>query len=219
MRMRRKPWARPALDACDFFINDPTNYVGRWKDSFKKQQDIWLELGCGKGGFISKMAVANQDINFIAIDIKDAVLALAMKNIEKEYAAINAPIDNIKLMSYEIMIIHNMLSEKDKIKRIYINFCNPWYKGSDRTRRLTHPHQLMQYSAFLEIGGEIRFKTDDAPLFLDSRSYFKQCGFNIKYETEDLHNSGYSENIETEHEQMYKAQGLKINFLIAEKIK
>lgn len=217
MRLRKKPWARPALEACSFFVINPTENIGKWREVFGNSNEIWLELGCGKGGFISKLASSNPDINFIAVDIKDEVLILAKEKIEKEYSLINAGTRNIRLMAHEIMLIRKMLNEDDVINRIYINFCNPWHKNSHRARRLTHPNQLNQYRAFLSANGQIWFKTDDTILFQDSIRYFDQCGFHIAYLTEDLHASGFDKNIETEHERMYIEQGCKIKFLIAEK--
>ncbi|MEN6312860.1 MAG: tRNA (guanosine(46)-N7)-methyltransferase TrmB [Clostridiaceae bacterium] len=217
MRLRRKAWARPALEACSFFVKTPADYIGKWHTVFEKDQEIWLELGCGKGGFISKLASANPDKNFIAIDIKSEVLALAKKKIENEYAEANVNISNIKLMSHEIMLIHKIMNEDDVVNRIYINFCNPWSKNTLKKRRLTHPVQLKQYNAFLAPGGQIWFKTDDRPLFTDSIGYFEQCSFKVVYLTNDLHGSGFGQNIETEHEKLFSSQGIKINFLIAEK--
>jgi len=61
-----------------FFCHHPTEYKGKWREVFGNSNEIWLELGCGKGGFISKLA-STIPIKFIAVDIKDEVLALAMK--------------------------------------------------------------------------------------------------------------------------------------------
>ena len=102
------------------------------------------------------------------------------------------------------------------MERIYINFCNPWsQKAKHRKRRLTHPRQLEQYKTFLAPGGEIWFKTDDDSLFADSVHYFEECGFSIRYQTLDLHHSGFEGNIPTEHEAMFSEQGIPIKFLIA----
>ena len=217
MRLRRKPWARPELEACDFFVKNPTEYIGKWHSVFGNTNEIWLELGCGKGGFISKLASSNPDINFIAVDIKDEVLILAKEKIEKEYASINMNTSNIRLMAHEIMIIHKMMNENDVVNRIFINFCNPWHKNTHGSRRLTHPNQLNQYKAFLAPHGEIWFKTDDDILFNASVNYFEQSHFKISFLTEDLHNSNFDRNIVTEHEKMYSAEGHKIKFLIAQK--
>ncbi len=217
MRLRKKKYARPSLEACDFFVAAPAENMGKWHTVFKKRQNIWLELGCGKGGFISRLASSKPELNFMAVDIKDEMLILAKEKIEKEYGALNSAPNNIKLMSHEIMLIGKMLDEHDIVERIFINFCNPWYKNRHRTRRLTHPNQLNQYKSFLAKDGQIWFKTDDTPLFKDSVGYFETCGFKLVYITEDLHNSSFDKNIVTEHEKFLLGRGFKINFLIAER--
>ncbi|AIY83399.1 MAG: tRNA (guanosine(46)-N7)-methyltransferase TrmB [Clostridium baratii] len=216
MRMRKKPWARPELEGCDFFVIKPSDYKGKWRETFaRKDNPIYLELGCGKGTFMAVHASENKDINYIAIDIKDEVLVLAKRNIEKAFEDKNEVIDNVKLMAQEIAIIDEMLSEEDVIDRIYINFCNPWPKERHKKRRLTHTRQLENYKKFLNDNGEIWFKTDDDELFEESIEYFKESGFNIEYITYDLHSSDFKYNVTTEHEDMFTKQGIKTKFLIA----
>ena len=82
MRIRFKPWARPELEASKFYIDNPEDYKGKWNSLFKEKKPLHIELGCGKGSFISQMAFLHQDINFIAIDVVDAMLGLAKRNIE-----------------------------------------------------------------------------------------------------------------------------------------
>lgn len=219
MRLRKKPWARPELESCDFFVINPKENKNKWKESFKNSNPIYLELGCGKGSFVAVHGAENKDINYIAIDIKDEVLVLAKRNIEKSYEANNRELDNIKLMAQEIALINDILGDEDEISRIYINFCNPWPKAKHKKRRLTHSRQLENYKVFLNENGEIYFKTDDDELFEESLEYFKDSGFNIEYITYDLHNSDYQGNVETEHEKMFTNIGIKIKFLIAKRIK
>ena len=71
---------------------------------------------------------------------------------------------------------------------------------------------------FLRDGGEIWFKTDNDDLFLSSKRYFSECGFELTYVTEDLHNSGFEGSLATEHEKMFSEQGIPIKFLIAKKM-
>ena len=165
MRIRYKPWARPELEASKFYIDNPEEYKGRWKTLFKNSNPIYIELGCGKGGFISKLAVSNQNINYIAIDLVDAMLGLAKRKIEEEYKSNNKEIDNIYITRYDIERINNIFSKEDGIERIYINFCNPWPRGKHRKKRLTHTRQLEKYKEFLNIGSKMFFKTDDDELF------------------------------------------------------
>ena len=219
MRIRFKAWARPELEASKFYIDNPEDYKGKWISLFEnKNNPIHLELGCGKGGFISQIALQNQNINYIAIDMVDAMLGLAKRNIESKYAENNIEVKNVYLTRYDIERVLQILDENDKIERIYINFCNPWPRGKHRKKRLTHTRQLEKYKQFLIPNGEVYFKTDDDDLFNDSLIYFENEGFEIIKKTFDLEKENdFWNNIETEHEKMFKEQGIKIKALIARK--
>lgn len=144
------------------------------------------------------------------------MLGLAKRNVEKEYLDVKREIDNVLLTAYEIQIIQNILNKKDKVDRIYINFCNPWPKPRHNKKRLTYPTQLEKYKIFLKKGGEVYFKTDDESLFNASVKYFEQEGFKIVSKTYDLHKEPiWEDNIETEHEKMFEEQGITTKALIA----
>ena len=215
MRIRHKPWARPELDACPFYKKNPELNRGIWREQFVRLQPLHLELGCGKGGFMAKLASQNPDINYLAVDIKSEMLALCKRNIEGEFAAAGRAVDNVLLFAHDIERLSLVLSPEDVVERIYINFCNPWPKRSYQKHRLTHTRQLTTYRTFLQPGGEIWFKTDDRELFMDSKGYFAESGFSIRFCTEDLHRAGIEGNIETEHERMFSEEGKPIYFLIA----
>lgn len=217
MRIRYKKWARPELEASAFYEDEPEKWKGKWKEHFKNPDlPFMLELGCGKGNFISKLAVENLDINFLAIDLVDAMLGLAKRNVEASYKEANINPDNVILTRFDIERINLILDREDKVRRIYINFCNPWPRGKHRKKRLTHTKQLEKYKEFLVPGGEVYFKTDDDELFESSLYYFNDCGFEIVDKTYDLHEEPiFERNIETEHEIMFTKQGIKIKALIA----
>lgn len=221
MRIRFKPWARPELEKSSFYRDNPEELRNKWIQEFKNQENpIHLELGCGKGQFISQLAVQNPNINYIAIDLVDAMLGLAKRNVEQIYNEQNKEIDNVLLTRFDIERVTLILGEEDNIKRIYINFCNPWPKGKHRKKRLTHTRQLEKYKTFLAQDGEVYFKTDDENLFNASLEYFKKSGFTILKKTYDLHAEPiWENNIETEHERMFSDQGIKIKALIAKKLK
>ena len=147
MRIRFKPWARPELEASKFYIDNPESYKCKWQELFNNNNPIHLELGCGKGGFISKISVKNPDINYIAIDLVDAMLGLAKRKVEEEYNQNNKEINNIYLTRYDIERIANIFGRDDKIERIYINFCNPWPRGKHHKKRLTHTCASSYWSA------------------------------------------------------------------------
>lgn len=220
MRIRFKPWARPELEASYFYEDNPEEYIGKWKEKFKnKNNPLYIELGCGKGSFISELAFSNQNINYIAVDLVDAMLGLAKRKVEEKYSSNNIKVENLILVRYDIERILNIFNKNDKIERIYINFCNPWPKAKHKKKRLTHTRQLEKYKEFLVDGGEIYFKTDDDELFKDSLNYFTETGFEIISKALDLHKNDIfdGQNIITEHEKMFSDEGIKIKALIAKK--
>ena len=219
MRIRYKKWARPELEASPFYIDNPEEMKGKWKEYFGNNNPIHLELGCGKGQFISELASENLDINYIAIDLVDAMLGLAKRNVEAKYKEKNIEPKNIVLARFDIERILLILEEQDQIERIYINFCNPWPKGKHRKKRLTHTRQLEKYKVFLKEKGEIYFKTDDDDLFHSTLLYLEEAGFEVFKKTYDLHTEPiFEKNIETEHEKMFSEQGIKIKALIARNV-
>ncbi|PPK45972.1 tRNA (guanosine(46)-N7)-methyltransferase TrmB [Clostridium algidicarnis] len=210
MRLRKKWWARPELEQSKEVVTEPSLLKGKWKEEFNNSNPIYLELGCGKGRFISTQAQANKDINFIGIDLKDEVLVYALRKVNE----VEREVDNIRLIPLEIAFIEEVF-DKNEIDRIYINFCNPWPKLSHNKRRLTHSRFLERYKTFLQPESEIWFKSDDKELFDDSQEYFKESGFELLYHTYDLHNSDFKENIMTEYEEKFRSKGMKIMFLRA----
>ena len=219
MRIRFKAWARPELEASKFYRDNPEELKGKWIEEFvNKQNPIYLELGCGKGNFISQIAIQNSEINYIAIDLVYAMLGIAKRNVEETFFEANREINNVILTRFDIERIGLILGKEDNIKRIYINFCNPWPKGKHRKKRLTHTRQLEKYKEFLSEDGEIYFKTDDDDLFTSSLGYFEESGFEIVKKTYDLHQEPiWTNNIETEHEKMFSEEGIKIKALIAKR--
>ena len=84
MRIRYKKWARPELEASKFYIDEPEKYKGKWQSLFGNNNPLCLELGCGKGSFIAQIACKNSNINYIAIDLVDAMLGLAKRKVEEK---------------------------------------------------------------------------------------------------------------------------------------
>ena len=215
MRIRNKPWAKAELATSKFYVQNPEEYKGRWKEFFNNHDNpIYLELGCGKGYFVKKAAIQNHEINYIAIDLVDAILGIAKRNIEEEFQ--KNEVKNIALTRYDIEEINNILDKKDNVERIYINFCNPWPKPRHKKRRLTHIRQLEKYKEFLKTEGEIYFKTDDDNLYKATIRYLEETGFQIIKQTENLHKEPiWVNNIETEHEKMFEEQGITTKAIIA----
>lgn len=204
---------REELEASGKFIVHPDRMIGHWRDLFDEpERPLYLELGCGKGGFISQAAERNPQINYLGIDMTDVVLAHARRKIDAAGA------DNARITAWDIERIEKILSPEDRIERIYINFCNPWPKRKHHKKRLVHPRRLTDYRKFLAPGSEIHFKTDDVELYEAALEYFPHSGFEILSATDDLYADLPEENIATEHEKMYLEAGKPIHQIIARMI-
>ncbi len=218
MRIRHKPHAKGELAAWPNFVTQPDAQKTRWAQRFADPaKPLHVELGCGKGGFLSAHALQAPQNNYLGVDIKNEMLLVAKRTTEHAFSAAGATPGNILFTVKDIEFIRDVLAPEDHVQRIYINFCNPWYKSGHAKHRLTHPRQLLQYRAFLPMGGQIFFKTDDTRLFLDSLRYFPLVGFEVIWSTTDLHAQNVP-NVMTEHEKMFAARGIPIKACVAQAI-
>ena len=187
---------------------------GHWRsDFFHNDNPIVLELGCGKGEYTVALAERDPSRNFIGIDISEDILGVARRNIEAEFG--EEPVENVNLLSYNIEKLDTLFTPDEKAARIYVNFCNPWQKAGDHKRRLTHTRQLNTYKKVLAPGGELWFKTDNTDLYLATQRYLAEAGFEILCKTDDLHSEDAPGNIQSEHEVMFTAEGIKTKAIIA----
>lgn len=205
MRLRKKWWAKPELEKDHRVIFTPSEFKGKWHELFGNDQPIHLELGCGRGRFITELARLNPNINYIAIDAHNELLVYVSRKTNENH------LNNIRIIPIYIETIGDVFAP-DEIDKIYINFCNPWPSNRHHKRRLTHPNFLRRYQTFLKQGSEVWFKTDDDMLFTESLKYFRDTGFTELYRTYDLLQSDFLGNILTEYEEKFSNQGIKIKF-------
>jgi tRNA (guanine-N7-)-methyltransferase len=211
MRRRTNPKAKGKLLAHETYLcTEPEKYKGQWSSYFNNSNPIHVELGTGRGQFITTLAEMNPDINYIGIEIKEEVL---LKAVEKAHAK---QLSNIQFLWYDINKIDTIF-DNNELGRIYINFCDPWPKSRWEKRRLTHRSFLSRYKEILRQDGEIHFKTDNKDLFDFSLDEFSALNFNLSNVTYDLHNSETKDSVTTEYEDKFSAMGMKIHRCEAKK--
>ena len=203
MRIRNIKNKKEILNNCKNFIENPEDYRGKWKKLFKNNNPIYIEIGCGKCGFIKAMAKKNPNINYIGIERIDTVLAIGLKEID-EY-------DNLYFINYNANTIENIFDKE--IDRIYLNFSDPWPKERHTDRRLTSTVFLKLYEKIFKKEKEIVLKTDNREFFEYSIKSLVNNNYLIKTISLDLHNSLISDNIMTEYEQKFMAKNMNIFFI------
>lgn len=201
MRLRNKPWAKDTLLAHpEMVIQDAKQWKGRWQERFGNNHPIHIEIGSGKGQFISQMAKANPMINYIGIEIQTSVIVVALEK------ALAAQVPNLQLLHIDGGSLTEYFAANE-VSRIYLNFSDPWPKKRHAKRRLTHAHFLQAYEQVLPADGEIHFKTDNRGLFEYSLASFSQFGMILKQVWLDLHEDPLPDNVMTEYEEKFSAKG------------
>ena len=143
MRIRKKKWAEPELSVCDFFVKNPEEHAGKWRQAFQKEQPLYLEIGCGKGGFAGQFALRYPERNIIALDIKIDMLGVGRRTIVKLFdEAGREEVDNLLLVNYNVEQLDKIILPEDEIEGLFINFCNPWPRAKHKKRRLTYYKKL-----------------------------------------------------------------------------
>lgn len=204
MRLRNKPWAKDKLQQySNYVIHEPEQFRGKWGEAFEKNQPLHIEIGTGKGQFITGMAKANPEINYIGIELQESVIVSALDRL------IEAELPNCKLMNVNGAELAKYFASGD-VSRVYLNFSDPWPKTRHEKRRLTFKSFLEVYESILVNNGEIHFKTDNQGLFEYSLVSFSHYGMLLKYVSLDLHNSDYERNIMTEYEEKFSSRGSRI---------
>lgn len=208
MRLRNIPGSREYIAQNDYVIHDPEQKKGKWHEVFGNHNPIHIEIGMGKGQFITKLAMQNPNINYIGIEKYSSVLLRAIEKRE-EYEG-----TNLYFLRFDAEYITDVFAPEE-VDRIYLNFSDPWPKDRHAKRRLTSKEFLARYDQFLKKEGYVAFKTDNRSLFDFSLEEVELAGWKLRDVTFDLHHSEYVEgNIMTEYEERFSSMGNPIHRLV-----
>jgi len=210
MRLRKVKGAKEAIEASSLVIHDATTKQGHWQEIFGNTNPVHIEIGMGKGRFLTALAKQNPNINYIGIERYDSVLVRALEKREQE-----EEITNLFYLCEDAKNIADIFASEE-VARIYLNFSDPWPKDRHAKRRLTSTEFFTRYNQILAKDGEVMFKTDNRLLFDFSLEQVPAAGWQLKDVTFDLHHSVYSVgNIMTEYEEKFSSLGNPIFRLVA----
>ncbi|KRL68320.1 tRNA (guanosine(46)-N7)-methyltransferase TrmB [Companilactobacillus versmoldensis] len=211
MRLRNKPWAKDMINEnLDLISIQPEGMAGKWQEKFAKKQPLFLEVGSGKGRFITELAQQHPENNYIGMEVQEGAIALLLKK------QVNLRLPNLHLLLDNGSKLTELFGESE-VDGLYLNFSYPWPKHRHEKRRLTYKAFLKQYQTILTDDGYIRFKTDNQGLFEYSLMSLNNYGMKFDELSLDLHNDEdlNQENIQTEYEEKFSKKGFRINYLKA----
>ena len=214
MRLKNKPWANQLIDdhpeaALD--RPDPEVKID-WDSRFAKKQPIEIEIGSGKGQFITTLAQQHPEKNFIAMEIQKTAAGIILKK------KLDEGLDNLQILCADAANLVDYFGQ-NSTNRIYLNFSDPWPKTRHEKRRLTYRSFLEEYRQVLTADGMIEFKTDNAGLFAYSLKSMNNFGMHFDFVSVDLHHEKeeiVAANIETEYEHKFASKGNPIYCLHAD---
>ena len=204
MRQRYVKDQDEILQNCDRYILNPQEYKGKWKE--KGYTKIHIEIGMGKGTFVSTLASQNKDTLYIGIEVCRPVLALAIKKLNRFEEENNIKLDNLFLLDVDAKTLCDVFT-KGEIDKIYLNFSDPWPKKKHSKRRLTSDDFLEVYKNILSNDGNIEFKTDNRKLFEYSVLNLNKNKVNMEYISLNLHKEEDIFNVVTEYEEKFSKLG------------
>ena len=212
MRLRNIPGSRETIAASEFVVHEDVmrEKKGNWNTVFGNTNPICIEVGMGKGRFITELAGQNPDKNYVGIEKYSSVLLRALEKRETL-----PELTNLYFLRMDAEDLPEVFG-KNEVSTIYLNFSDPWPKDRHAKRRLTSDRFLAVYDKILQPDGIIEFKTDNQDLFRYSLESIPEAGWQVTSHTFDLHHSDMAEgNVMTEYETKFSAEGKPICKLVA----
>ncbi len=212
MRLRHIKGSEESVSESPFVVPDPQSLKGKWRGYFGNGGPLMIEIGMGKGKFITETAELNPNVDFIGIEKYSSVLLKAIRKRER----LEHDPGNVEFICADASSIGDIFAPEE-VDRIYLNFPDPWPKKRYADRRLTSGRFLKIYDAILKSGGTIEFKTDNAGLFDYSLESLHEAGWEVSDVTYDLAADGELSkgNIMTEYELKFAEEGKPICRLTA----
>ncbi|MCD7818153.1 MAG: tRNA (guanosine(46)-N7)-methyltransferase TrmB [Lachnospiraceae bacterium] len=212
MRLRNIPGSREEIAASDYVIHEDVmrEKKGCWSTVFPCAQPLYLEIGMGKGRFITEMALQNPARNYVGIEKYSSVLVRALEKRRQTDA-----LSNLLFLRMDAEDLTEVFAPGE-VSGIYLNFSDPWPKDRHAKRRLPGHEFLARYDQILIPDGKVEFKTDNRTLFEFALAEAREAGWNLEVCTFDLHHDKdlVRGNIMTEYEERFSAQGNPICKLI-----
>ena len=228
MRLRNIPGAQDAILDSPYVVQEPQTKKGHWAEVFEKKQPLHIEVGMGKGRFITDLAKKHPEINYIGIERYTSVLLRAVEKLQgkeqpedgaeqQENTRQDIP-ENLYFICMDATELPEVFAPEE-VDRIYLNFSDPWPKDRHAKRRLPSRQFLSRYDQILDKNGTIEFKTDNRGLFDFALEEIEPAGWRLLMHTFDLHADTelMKDNIMTEYEEKFASRGNPICKLIIDR--
>jgi len=212
MRLRNIPGSREVIAASEYVVQEDVmeEKRGHWPQVFGNSAPLYIEVGMGKGRFITELAQTHPDCNYVGIEKYSSVLLRALEK-RQQLTELN----NLFFLRMDAEDLPKVFG-KNEVDGIYLNFSDPWPKDRHAKRRLPSREFLARYHQILKPQGRVEFKTDNRALFDFALEQAREAGWIIDAFTYDLHHDAVLSrgNVMTEYEERFSSRGNPIHKMI-----
>ncbi len=125
-----------------------------WPDIFGDDHPVELEIGSGKGLFLTNAATANPGHNFFGIEMAKKYAHKAAERVAKQGLA------NVRVLPGDALLFMAKYVPPASLRAAHVYFPDPWWKARHKKRRVFAEPLVLDLERALEPGGDLHVVTD-----------------------------------------------------------
>ncbi|KAA5538532.1 tRNA (guanosine(46)-N7)-methyltransferase TrmB [Roseiconus nitratireducens] len=121
---------------------------------FGNDRPLEVEVGSGKGLFLTREAKRNGEHNFLGVEIIHKYAKHSAARLAK------AQLENAKMISGNAEPLFSDRIPAGSLEAVHVYFPDPWWKKRHRKRRVVNERSVLNFLRALREGGRLHFWTD-----------------------------------------------------------
>ncbi|MBW6514116.1 MAG: tRNA (guanosine(46)-N7)-methyltransferase TrmB [Candidatus Syntrophosphaera sp.] len=142
------------LEDRDFFVTDSPEAILDPQDLFGNSHPLFIEIGSGKGEFISQYSILHPDWNFLGFEAAEK----RIRNILKKISPERHP--NVRIVRLRVDANIAQVLAPESVQGVFIQHPDPWPKKRHHKRRLFQQDFLNALAAVMRLDSEVHVSTD-----------------------------------------------------------
>ena len=155
MSRRSLPKIEQGLELSTHLLSfDQLSAPGDWNQLFGRVAPVEIEVGSGKGLFLSAAASEDAAGNYLGIEIAQKYARFAAARLSKR------GLSNARMLNGDAQRVFREWIADDSLRAVHVYFPDPWWKARHRKRRVMNESFAQQVQRTLQPGGTLHFWTD-----------------------------------------------------------